>query len=251
LEKYIVTCYHCIYNIDKIYIVDNNNKKIPVEWHEHFSSMEKDIAVLKVKNLDVEPLKIATETFPDIEVYIKEYTSTNIENFPNGQQVEGKINLNYHFFKLPAIIYKWNNKWNKKPEVSVDVYGIDGKFELGFSGSVVFFPKNEKVVGMFTTKDDNYGYIIPIKTQFQRFYKIMLNLPKDVSFFIDKPNIKNLNVNKKILYKLKEILSENNDITFKFLEPDKYSKYPLERIRKVLEEFHGIIIIGFKQFCIT
>jgi hypothetical protein len=39
---------------------------------------------------------------------------------------------------------------------------------LGYSGSPVCFTGNNNVIGFFTAKDSNYGYVIPIQTILER-----------------------------------------------------------------------------------
>ena len=62
-----------------------------------------------------------------------------------------------------------NQRWNKKPEVDVFVYQYDGSFYLGNSGAPICYTGNNNVVGVFTAKDDNYGWVIPIQEILKKF----------------------------------------------------------------------------------
>ena len=62
-------------------------------------------------------------------------------------------------------------KWNKKPKVEVYVYRCSGKIDRGFRGAPVCYSVNSKVVGMFSARDENYGYIIPIELILENFQK--------------------------------------------------------------------------------
>lgn len=145
-----------------------------------------------------------------------------------------------------------NKEWNMKPPVLLDVFRLAGKFDLGLSGSPVFFPINNKVVGMFTAKEEDYGDVIPIETILQKFLDIVPNVPKEISLFLSKPSNKNLNSDQVIMLdKLKEVL-KSNGIGTNFLEPEYYSKdKPIQKVRNVLEKCHGVIIVGFKQVHIS
>ena len=59
--------------------------------------------------------------------------------------------------------------WNKKPQVRVNVFRFTGNFDVGFSGAPVCYEGNNNVVGVFTAKDNNFGYVIPIETILQKF----------------------------------------------------------------------------------
>jgi hypothetical protein len=246
-ENYIVTCHHCIFTTNKIY-VESNNKKYPVEWEEYFSSPEKDIAVLRVSDIGVSPVKPMKQTPPGIQIYIQGYSGERLDHFRSSETIEGKLYSHLNVFSWEEGKYIGKNKWNSKPPVEVDVFRLEGTFDMGFSGSPVFYGVNNEVVGMFTAKEKSYGYIIPIEIILQKF----LEPKKEISLFISKPSIENLNPNQKIMWnKLKEVI-DNKGIIINYLEPEEYSNlFPIQKVKKVIERCHGVIILGFKQFYIT
>src|SRR6476659_2273323 len=46
-KKYCITCHHCIYKIDEIFI-EKDGVKYASQWNEKYSDMAKDLAVLDV-----------------------------------------------------------------------------------------------------------------------------------------------------------------------------------------------------------
>ncbi|HSF51805.1 MAG TPA: hypothetical protein VLA74_13680 [Nitrososphaeraceae archaeon] len=130
--------------------------------------MNKDLAVLTLEDDDdgyVKPLKNNLQMLPKLDVFVWDFSSINIEQFPHGSPVEnGKLSEE-------SILFHWNeekinnrnNEWNKKPEIKVNVFKFNGIYDLGFSGAPVCFNGDKKVIGIFTAKDSNYGYVIPIQ----------------------------------------------------------------------------------------
>ena len=63
--RYCITCHHCICRLNEIYIERNSSIKCPLEWIEEYSDMNKDIAVLKVKDCNnVKSLKYNKQAMP-------------------------------------------------------------------------------------------------------------------------------------------------------------------------------------------
>jgi hypothetical protein len=50
------------------------------------------------------------------------------------------------------------------------------KFDV-FGGAPVYSPRNNKVVGMFAAKDNDYGYAIPVEEIVQKFKSISITSP--------------------------------------------------------------------------
>ena len=169
-KEHCITCHHTICRMDEIFVQQRNEKYLAL-WIEELSDMKKDIAVLKVKESNLKPLECAKEALPELPVSIWGYSAVNLENFPEGQMVKSQL------YDTPFVI-NWkeeqlreNKKWNKKPKVEVYVYRCSGKIDRGFSGSPVCYTVNSKVVGMFSARDENYGYIIPIELILENFQK--------------------------------------------------------------------------------
>ena len=93
-EKYIVTCHHCIYDINEI-IADNGSEKYLVKWEEEFSCMGKDIAFLRVGGISrkrVKPVDSKGEIFGGVDVYIWGFSGETLNTFRYGAPVPGKLN---------------------------------------------------------------------------------------------------------------------------------------------------------------
>jgi tetratricopeptide (TPR) repeat protein len=190
-KDYCITCHHSICKMDEIF-VQRGTEKYLAQWVEELSNMEKDVAVLKVKESNLKPLECAKEAMPELPVSIWGFSAADLENFPQGAMVKSQL------YDVPFVI-KWKEdqisqtkKWNKKPTVEVYVYRCSGKLDKGFSGGPVCYSVNSKVVGMFTAKDDNYGYVVPIEIvteNFQQEEKVARpSTTIDIPSTIDKGN---------------------------------------------------------------
>lgn len=191
-KKYCLTCHHCIYNLDEIY-VEKNNLKYVAEWIEEYSEMKKDIAVLAVKDCPIQPLKNSKEALGGLQVFVWGFPDKDIYHYPEGKPVEGCYLSRIWFLLLwEEKTVKGVNIWNKKPEVRVYAFQIKNKFEVGFSGSPVCYSITNQVVGMLTGKDDDYGYIIPIHTILEKIenaHRITEPSPSlDMASYINKGN---------------------------------------------------------------
>jgi tetratricopeptide (TPR) repeat protein len=174
-DKYCVTCHHCINRLDEIYVErkgDGREKKMWVaEWVEKFSQMSKDIAILNVPECkDIKPLLHAKQAQPQMPVSVWGYSQKNLDRFPHGSPAsKGLLSDAPFLFNFPEEVKRGTQEWNKKPEVSLNVYQFDGNFEGGFSGAPVCYVGNNNVVGVFTAKEPNYGYVIPIEDVLEKF----------------------------------------------------------------------------------
>jgi hypothetical protein len=87
----------------------------PAHWIEDLSSMRKDIAVLKVRDPDINSLQFAKETTPLLSVSIWGFTQTTETSFPIGREVSGKLSTIMTSIELPEEHIIGDNKpWNKK-----------------------------------------------------------------------------------------------------------------------------------------
>jgi tetratricopeptide (TPR) repeat protein len=136
--------------------------------------MTKDISVLSPIDdvSSIKSLKNNLEMLPKLDVFIWGFSSANLVQFPQGSPVEnGRLSEESFLFHWDEIKINENKEWNKKPALNVNVFQFDGKYDLGFSGAPVCYNGNKKVIGIFTAKDNNYGYVIPIQTLLQKFNK--------------------------------------------------------------------------------
>jgi tetratricopeptide (TPR) repeat protein len=172
-NRYCITCHHCVCGLNEIYGA-REDTRCRLQWVEKLSAPDKDIAVLKVidcKN-GIRALQYAREAMPRLPVSVWGFSFKDLDVFPHGSPVEGGILSSTDiFFHWPQESVKKINKWNTKPEVKVYVFRFLGKFDVGFSGGPVCYTGNHNVIGIFTAKDDSYGYIIPIQTILERFDK--------------------------------------------------------------------------------
>jgi tetratricopeptide (TPR) repeat protein len=172
-KKYFITCHHCIYNLDQIFI-EKDSIQYSCKWIEEYSDINKDLAVLKCddENLPVKPLNYNPKALPKLEVIVLGFATGELENIPAGRSIEDlRLASYYNFFKWKAEEPRGNKKWNNKPEVNLNVYQIQGEFEQGFSGAPVCYTWDNNVIGIFTARTDNNGYVIPIQTLLQKFNK--------------------------------------------------------------------------------
>jgi tetratricopeptide (TPR) repeat protein len=192
-EIFCVTCHHCIYNLNEIFF-EKDNKKYPCKWIETYSDMRQDISVLKPIdiNVSVKPLKNNLQMLPGLKVFLWGFSSTDLLHFPSGSLVENSfLSQDYIPFYWPNEKSIGSNPWNLKPEVTVNVHQFNGKIDLGFSGAPVCYDGDKKVIGIFTAKDNNYGYVIPIETLLSKFKKDTLLTPysnKDVKDLLERGN---------------------------------------------------------------
>ena len=195
-KKYGVTCHHCIYKLNKIMVEKNYNKYL-MKWNEKYSDMNKDIAVLELDNdCTVESLNYNLQAMPELPVNVWGFSAKSLDKFPAGMPGQ-KGNLSGESFpfswKEENIQGKktYQNKWNQKPKINVNIFGYNGKFELGFSGAPVCYEGDNKVVGMFVAKDESNGYVLPIQTLLDKFSSNILGSTtgnQDNSFYLEKGN---------------------------------------------------------------
>jgi len=171
---YGVTCHHCIYKLNTI-TIEKKSKTHLLKWNEKYSDMSKDIAILdRDGDCPIEPLNYNLEAMPKLPVNVYGYSAKSLDEFSDGK-FGGKSELDED-----SIPFSWNeeiskgkklyqNQWNKKPKINVNVFEIKGEFEKGFSGAPVYYLGNNNIVGMFIAKDEMSGYVLPIQTILDRF----------------------------------------------------------------------------------
>ena len=192
-KRYCITCHHCICRINEINI-ERGNTKCSVEYIEELSESNKDIAVMEVNNCNnIKSLKYAKETLPQLSVSMWGYSENEIRTFPQGAPVKkGTLSDAPFLFSWPEENVKGIRKWNKKPEVKVYVFQYDGKFQVGYSGAPVCYTGNNSVIGVFTARDDSYGYVIPIETILGKFKPekriAQSSPPVNITNYIEKGN---------------------------------------------------------------
>jgi tetratricopeptide (TPR) repeat protein len=177
--EYCITCHHVICKMNTIKIEYNKNS-YDAEWSKSYSSMEEDIAVLRVPDINIQPLLCAKETTPLIKVSVYGLTQATRKSLASGHEVIGELNT------IPT---KWTpdgeqiasdekKPWKRKPAVEVDVYELQTRYAgVGLSGAPVWEDNRKKVVGMFIAVqgDDPYrdlstiGFVIPIETILRKF----------------------------------------------------------------------------------
>lgn len=167
-QNYCITCHHCIYKLDEIFIQRYSVKSI-AQWMEEYSDPAKDIAVFKVDNSAFKPLLYAKEAMPNFPVSIRGFSGKKLKSLPEGTSRSSDLSDSWKPFEVEPKEFVGRNKWNTKPKVYVNVYECEGKFEFGFSGGPVCYKGPNKVIGAFTAKDDDYGYVIPIQTILEKF----------------------------------------------------------------------------------
>jgi S1-C subfamily serine protease len=87
-KGYCITCHHVIYKVRKIQI-EYDGQLYDTEWSKDYSSMEFDIAVFKVRDLDLDPLLCAKETTPTLDVSIWGFTKESVDKFSEGKEFSG------------------------------------------------------------------------------------------------------------------------------------------------------------------
>ncbi len=121
------------------------------------------------------------------------YSDIGLSTFPQGSPAKkGNLSDAPFIFEWPSERLSGRNNWNNKPKVHVYVFQYDGNFNIGNSGGPVCFTGNNKVIGVFTAKDENYGFVIPIQTILEKFEtntKISLPSPsRDTNEILRKGN---------------------------------------------------------------
>jgi len=176
-KKYCITCHHCIYTLEDIYIEkgkesQTNLQKYRVIWDKALSSMSNDIAVLEVKDeVETEPLKFNKQALKGLPVVLFGYAANELKNIPTGRMIENiSLSASITLFHWDAETTNGTREWNQKPEVNVNVFSLQNFFSSGQSGSPVCYEKDCNVVGIFTAKVlDQFGFVIPIQTLLDNF----------------------------------------------------------------------------------
>ena len=168
--RYCITCHHCISRLNGIFI-EKNDTRFTANWDEQYSDPHKDVAVLKTTERgNVKALNYAREAMARFPVSVWGFSFKDLEIFPQGSPVEdGILSSAPLLFNWPEEEVEGNSKWNIKPQIKVYVFRFSGKFDVGFSGAPVCYTGNYNIVGIFTAKAHNYGYVIPIQTILERF----------------------------------------------------------------------------------
>jgi tetratricopeptide (TPR) repeat protein len=172
-KKYCITCHHCICRLSKIFVEKENIKHL-CKWDEDYSDMDMDISVLSLINdiSSIKPLKNNLQMLPKLKAFVWGFSSRELKHFPKGSPVEnGDLSEDSFLFHWEEEKIHGNKRWNIKPEVNVNIFQFNGKFDLGFSGAPVCYYGDKKVIGIFTARDNDNGYVIPIQTLLKKFHK--------------------------------------------------------------------------------
>lgn len=151
-------------------------------------------------------------------VTIRGFSGERIKSLPRGTSGrDSSLSDSFTPFEVEKGDAKGSNKWNKKPAVYVNVYECEGKFDLGFSGSPVYYRGPNKVVGIFTAKDDNFGYVIPIQTLLDKFEGrdiLKPQEPKDTVKILEEGNKLYFNDNfNEAIQCYNQVISDPNNLT--------------------------------------
>jgi tetratricopeptide (TPR) repeat protein len=110
---------------------------------------------------------------PHLPVVVWGFSDKDLGTFPQGSPIEdGNLSSSSFPFNWPKGNTKGSQKWNEKPEVNVNVFRFLGKFDVGYSGGPVCYSVDYTVVGVFTAKDNDNGYVIPIETILGKFEQL-------------------------------------------------------------------------------
>jgi hypothetical protein len=251
-DKYLVTCHHCICNSNEIFGV-YKKQKYSLLWDEYFSKPESDLAAFRVTNINSSPFEHMKEAPAGSEVSIWGYTGAKYKTFPDGFSEEGKLHSESFEMEFNEGDTVGKNPWNRKPALNVRVYKLEGNFDLGFSGSPVFYKISKKLIGMFAALDENNGYVIPIEEILKNFEIIQPLKPdatharkREILLFVSKPSALN-SIQEGIWKNLQEILVKNS-IPTRFIEPNQYPESePVYKVKRVVSDCDGVIVLGFKQ----
>jgi tetratricopeptide (TPR) repeat protein len=189
-KEYCISCHHCICILDDLYI-GRGDRKYHAEWIEEYSNKNKDVAIVRVKDSNFKPLECAKEALPKLPVSIWGFSAKDLDNFPDGMEVESTLYDTDLHFRWKEEVPKGTKKWNQKPQVDVNVFRLQGKLDAGFSGAPVCYPVNSKIIGMFTAKDENYGYVIPIELILEKFElenEVSVSSSTNIVSILDKGN---------------------------------------------------------------
>jgi tetratricopeptide (TPR) repeat protein len=192
-RKYCLTCHHCICDVDGTF-VENSSSKYHAEWVEKYSDMNKDIAVLAVKDCPIRALKNSKEAMGGLRVFVWGFPGNHLYHYPQGKQVpDCDLSKATFSFLWEEKAIKGVNKWNNKPQTRLQVFQIVNRLEMGFSGSPVCYGVTNQVVGMLTAKDNDYGYAIPIQTILEKFDANERNVVEpsptiDTLYYMEKGN---------------------------------------------------------------
>jgi len=165
-KELCVTCHHVISKMNAIK-VEYKGKSYDAEWVPEYSDMDKDIAILRVKNCEANPLSCARGALPGLEVSGFGFESKLLEWLPEGTPFDGRLGTTVSHYTEKAQEIKQDKPWKKKPVVSVEVYKMDCDITgQGLSGSPVCQTASWQVVGMFAALSERQppvGFVIPIE----------------------------------------------------------------------------------------
>jgi tetratricopeptide (TPR) repeat protein len=179
--KYCVTCHHCIWKMDKIYVEIASNEKYALQWLDKYSDPGKDIAIMSVDStVQVNPLKHEPKALLELPVYVMGWPEDRVKDLVTASKEDDSIlaNVSTGIIIREETSERYNNPWNVKPKGTVNVLGFKGNYNLGLSGSPVCYKATNTVVGIFTRVDDyEHGYALPIQTLLQIFDKATVAPP--------------------------------------------------------------------------
>lgn len=134
--------------------------------------MNKDIAILKIKDSTFSGLDCGGDTFASLPVWSRGFPLENMEEengsgITSGQVIHGTIEKERERFRWREEAVKGDKRWNKRPQIVLEVYPMtptdEKKFILGFSGAPVIHEHDSMVVGMLVAKSTDRACIIPIR----------------------------------------------------------------------------------------
>ena len=171
--NYCVTCHHCIWKLDAIFVQFGSNEKFPLKWLDKYSDPTKDIAVLSIDDKSqINPLIYEPKALPELPIYVMGWPEDRVNDLVTASKEDDSnlSNVSIGIKIREETVCGLNNPWNVKPKGTVNLLGFKGNYNRGLSGSPVCYKANNNVVGIFTAIDDYvHGYALPVQTLLEKF----------------------------------------------------------------------------------
>lgn len=183
-DGYFITCHHVIYNLDSIK-VEYQEKEYSAVWCEELSSLEVDIAILKIDVENAKPIPISIPKDQWVSALVYGFTSELGTEFSKGFDVHETLNKNYTVNTISTydktINVEFTNSWNKKPQDQSTFFayrineGQSDGIDRGICGSLVLDEDSKCVIGVFQSSQRSKSYIISWENIIERLKLLQIN----------------------------------------------------------------------------
>ncbi|MEN6441239.1 MAG: HEAT repeat domain-containing protein [Syntrophobacter sp.] len=165
-DGYVITCHHVIYRLASIRVEHQGTIFEQVEWCEHYSDPDTDVAILKLEAEGLTPLPIANPAELPSSVIVYGFPQSKAEQFDDFEVVSEKISASSRvktlstYYSADAI--EPQNPWNRLPDAKASFlsHKLDASVDSGTSGGPVFSESLGAAVGVIQSNAGKESYAI-------------------------------------------------------------------------------------------